>query len=72
MTRRYATYRVLVNGRQMAVFVAARRAESRAASGGILGLGARTSGEERAVIKRVATEIQKTHEAVARRLAGSL
>jgi hypothetical protein len=30
------------------------------------------SAEERAVIERVATEIQKTHEAAARRVAGSL
>jgi hypothetical protein len=43
-----------------------------AASGGILGLGSRTSAEERAVIERVATEIQRTHEATARRVAGSL
>jgi hypothetical protein len=43
-----------------------------AASGGILGLGARTSAEERAVIERVAAEIQKAHEAAARRAAGSL
>jgi hypothetical protein len=46
--------------------------EIAAASGGILGLGSRTSAEERAVIERVATEIQKTHEATARRVAGSL
>jgi hypothetical protein len=42
------------------------------ASGGILGLGSRTSAEERAVIERVATEIQKTHEPAARRVTGSL
>jgi hypothetical protein len=46
--------------------------EIAAASGGILGLGSRTSTEERAVIERVAAEIQKTHEAAARRVAGSL
>ncbi len=46
--------------------------EIAAASGGILGLGPRTSSEERAVIERVAAEIQKTHEATARRVAGSL
>ena len=46
--------------------------EIAAASGGILGLGSRTSAEERAVIERVATEIQRTHEAAARRVAGSL
>jgi hypothetical protein len=45
--------------------------EIAAASGGILGLGS-TSAEERTVIERVATEIQKTHEAAARRVAGSL
>jgi hypothetical protein len=32
----------------------------------------RTSAEERAVIERVATKIQKTNEAAARRVAGSL
>jgi hypothetical protein len=46
--------------------------EIAAASGGILGLGARTSAEERAVIERVVAEIQKTHEATARLVAGSL
>ncbi|HWC01666.1 MAG TPA: hypothetical protein VHF87_02750 [Methylomirabilota bacterium] len=46
--------------------------EIAAASGGILGLGSRTSAEEREVIERVATEIQKTHGAAARRVAGSL
>jgi hypothetical protein len=46
--------------------------EIAAASGGILGIGSRTSAEEREVIKRVAAEIQKTHEGVARRVAGSL
>jgi hypothetical protein len=46
--------------------------EIAAAAGGILGLGSRTSAEERAVIERVATEIQRTHEAAARRVAGSL
>ena len=46
--------------------------EIAAASGGILGLGSRTSPEERAVIERVAAEIQRTHEAAARRVAGSL
>jgi hypothetical protein len=46
--------------------------EIAAASGGILRLGLRTSAEERAVIERVATKIQKTHEAAARRVAGSL
>jgi hypothetical protein len=46
--------------------------EIAAASGGILGLGPRTSPEERAVIERVAAEIQKTHEATARRVAGAL
>jgi hypothetical protein len=46
--------------------------EIAAASGGILGLGSRTSTEERAVIERVAAEIQKTHETAARRVAGSL
>ena len=46
--------------------------EIAAASGGILGLGSRTSTEERAVIERVAAEIQKTHEAAARRVAGLL
>ena len=46
--------------------------EIAAASGGILGLGTRTSAEERAVIERVAAEIQQTHEAAARRAAGSL
>jgi hypothetical protein len=46
--------------------------EIAAVSGGIFGLGSRTSTEERAVIERVAAEIQKTHEAAARRVAGSL
>jgi len=41
------------------------------ASGGILGLGA-ISAEEKAVIERVASEIQKAHQEAASRMAGSL
>jgi hypothetical protein len=43
-----------------------------AASGGLFGLGAKTSAEERAVIERVAAEIQKAHETAARRVAEGL
>ncbi len=41
------------------------------ASGGILGLGA-ISAEEKVVIERVASEIQKAHQEAASRMAGSL
>ena len=46
--------------------------EIAAASGGIFGLGSKMSAEERAAIERVAAEIQKAHEAAARRVTGAL
>jgi hypothetical protein len=46
--------------------------EIAAASGGFLGLGSKASAEERAVIERVAAEIQKAHAAAARRVSGTL
>ena len=46
--------------------------EIAAASGGILGLGSRTSAAEREVLQRVVAEIQKTDQAAARSAARSL
>jgi hypothetical protein len=43
-----------------------------AASGGFLGLGSKISPEEAAVMKRVASEIERAHAEAAKRVVGSM